>query len=74
MFFYLKNVKNKQTLAYVKKKQYLCTRNQKLSTMEKKIYCIPTMEITDVKGLYPMALETPSGKVNPAPKRRDPVF
>ena len=42
--------------------------------MEKKIYCIPTMEITDVKGLYPMALDTPSGKVNPAPKRRDPVF
>ena len=44
--------------------------------MEKKIYCIPTMEITDVKGLYPMALDTPSGKSNPnsAPPRRDPVF
>ncbi len=42
--------------------------------MEKKIYYIPTMEITDVKGLYPMALDTPSGKVNPAPKRREKPF
>ena len=42
--------------------------------MEKKIYYIPTMEITDVKGLYPMALDTQSGKPNPAPPRRDPVF
>ena len=44
--------------------------------MEKKIYSIPTMEITDVKGLYLMALETPSGKTNPnsAPQRRDSVF
>ena len=42
--------------------------------MEKKTYYIPTMEIADVRGLYPMALDTQSGKVNPAPKRRDPVF
>ena len=42
--------------------------------MEKKTYYIPTMEIADVRGLYLMALETPSGKANPAPKRRDPVF
>lgn len=43
--------------------------------MEKKIYYIPTMEIADVRGLYPMALPSGSrGEPGNAPQRREKPF
>ncbi len=42
--------------------------------MIKKIYITPQMEVTDIKGLNPLAMGDPSEKPHTAPPVNAPVF